>query len=219
MPSVIAVPDDSRVQDMVVLAQNLDLTRADPDYYALELGNAVLGGGFYSTRLSIDLRKNAGLVYSVGSMLQAGRTRGAYLIEYACDPANVSKAADIAVHEIKAMQTAPATPTSWCGSRRCSSGRFRWGNPVSTRSRTDSLDGSISTCPSTSPPSRARRYVELGASDVQAAFAKWMRPDDMVRVSRARHRSSAGRARMTAAACAGTKNAGMRPPQRGATPR
>jgi len=108
-PGTIAVPDDTRVQDIVVLAQNLGLTRADPDYYALELGSALLGGGFYSTRLSIDLRKNAGLVYSVSSMLQAGRTRGVYLIEYACDPDNVSKAADMAVREVKAMQTAPAT--------------------------------------------------------------------------------------------------------------
>ena len=97
-PSVVAVPDDSRVQDIVILAQNLALTRTDPDYYALELGNALLGGGFYSTRLSIDLRKNAGLVYSVGSMLQAGRTRGTYLIEYACDP--------------RKCHARP--PTSWC---------------------------------------------------------------------------------------------------------
>ncbi len=62
------MPDASRVQDRVVLAQNLALTRTDPDYYALELGNAVLGGSFYSSRLSIDLRKDAGLVYSVESI-------------------------------------------------------------------------------------------------------------------------------------------------------
>ena len=36
------------------------MKRSDPDYYALVLGNSVLGGGFYSARLSIDLRKNAG---------------------------------------------------------------------------------------------------------------------------------------------------------------
>src|SRR6185312_13018441 len=41
---VVAVPDSSRVQDIVVLAQTLPLTRSDPDYYPLELGNAVLGG-------------------------------------------------------------------------------------------------------------------------------------------------------------------------------
>ena len=50
-----AVPDASRVQDSVDLVHTLGLTRSDPDYYALSLGNAVLGGGFYSTRLSNDL--------------------------------------------------------------------------------------------------------------------------------------------------------------------
>jgi zinc protease len=45
-PSVAAVPNDSRVQDRVLLAETLQLRRSDPDYYALELGNHVLGGGF-----------------------------------------------------------------------------------------------------------------------------------------------------------------------------
>jgi len=39
-----AVPAASRVQDRGVLAQTLALTRSDPDYYALPLGHAVLGG-------------------------------------------------------------------------------------------------------------------------------------------------------------------------------
>src|SRR5207253_768832 len=56
-PGTVTVPDQSRVQDRVVLAQTLALTRSDPDYYPLQLGNAVLGGSFYATRLSIDLRK------------------------------------------------------------------------------------------------------------------------------------------------------------------
>jgi len=86
-PSTVAVPDASRVQDNVVLAQNLALRRSDPDYYPLELGSAVLGGGFYSTRLSIELRKNnrPGVL---GGLDTAGRrTRGAYFIQYACDSA------------------------------------------------------------------------------------------------------------------------------------
>jgi zinc protease len=182
-PGVIAVPDDSRVQDVVVLAQNLGLTRADPDYYALELGSALLGGGFYSTRLSIDLRKNAGLVYSVSSMLQAGRTRGAYLIEYACDPANVSKAADIAVHEVKAMQTAPATADELLRIKAMLIRQI----PLGESSVDEIAHGLVGRAdiglPLDEPTVAARRYVALGGNDVQAAFAKWMRPDDIVRVT------------------------------------
>jgi zinc protease len=33
------------------------------------------------------------------------------------------------------------------------------------------------------PTIAARRYVALGANDVQSAFAKWMRPSDMVRIT------------------------------------
>jgi zinc protease len=180
---VVAVPDDSRVQDVVVLAQNLTLTRTDPDYYALELGSALLGGGFYSTRLSIDLRKNAGLVYSVSSMLQAGRTRGAYLIEYACDPGNVSKAADIAVHEVKAMQTAPATADELLRIKAMLIRQI----PLGESSVDEIAHGLVGRAdiglPLDEPTVAARRYVALGGNDVQAAFAKWMRPDDMVRVT------------------------------------
>jgi zinc protease len=182
-PGTIAAPDDTRVQDFVVLAQNLGLTRADPDYYALELGSALLGGGFYSTRLSIDLRKNAGLVYSVSSMLQAGRTRGAYLIEYACDPVNVSKAADIAVREVKAMQTAPATPDELVRIKAMLIRQI----PLGESSVDEIAHGLVGRAdmglPLDEPTVAARRYVALGGNDVQAAFAKWMRPDDMVRVT------------------------------------
>ena len=42
-PSTAAVPNQSRIQDKVTLAETLGLTRSNPDYYALELGNHVLG--------------------------------------------------------------------------------------------------------------------------------------------------------------------------------
>ena len=57
-PSTTAVPDKSMIQEEVILAETLGLTRPHPDYYALELGNHVLGGAFYSTRLYQDLGRN-----------------------------------------------------------------------------------------------------------------------------------------------------------------
>ena len=64
-PSAVNVPDPERVQDQVTLAEQLKLNRFDPDYYPLQLGNHVLGGGFYATRLYHDLRQVNGLVYTV----------------------------------------------------------------------------------------------------------------------------------------------------------
>ena len=182
-PNTIAVPDASRVQDLVILAHNLALKRSDPDYYPLELGNAVLGGSFYATRLSIDLRKNAGLVYSVGSILQAGRTRGAYLVQYASDPQNVAKAANIVVRELTTMQTTPVGQDELVRVKALLLRQI----PLSEASVAGIAHGLLGRSdlglPLDEPTIAAHRYIDLGPEDVQAAFRKWIRPDDLVRVS------------------------------------
>ena len=181
--SSVAVPDESRVQDSVILTQTLALNRADADYYALQLGNSVLGGGFYSARLSIDLRKNAGLVYSVGSQLQVGRTRGNYYVQYASDPENVGKAAALVVNDIKAMQTAPVSEEELSLSKMLLLRQI----PLSEASIANIARGLIGRreldLPLDEPWRAARRTIDLTPADVQAAFKKWMRPDDLVRVT------------------------------------
>jgi zinc protease len=181
--ATVAVPDASRVQDEVVLAENLALTRHDPDYYAMQLGSAVLGGGFYSSRLSIHLRKEAGLVYSVGSSLQIGRTRGVYQIQFASDPKNVGKAAAMAVQDVKGLQDAPAGAEELLRTKALMLRRI----PLSEASIDGIAAGIISRedqdLPLDEPTLAARRYIALTAQDVQTVFKKWIRPADFVRVS------------------------------------
>ena len=110
--SITHVPDASRVQDKITLAETLQLTRTNADYYALQLGNHVLGGGFYATRLYRDLREKSGLVYFVDSVFNFGLTRGVYQVEYACDPPNVSKARAMILADLKDMQTKKVTPAN-----------------------------------------------------------------------------------------------------------
>jgi zinc protease len=182
-PDVVAVPDSSRVQDIVVLAQTLPLTRSNPDYFPLELGNAVLGGSFYSTRLSIALRKQSGLVYSVDSALEAGKTRSAYLVEYACDPPNVVKAAAMVRREIADMRRQPVGPEELLRVKELMVRQI----PLQ-ESSVDAIAGGIIGrvdlgLPLDEPTIAARHYIELGPAQIEAAFRKWMRPNDLVRVS------------------------------------
>lgn len=182
-PAIVAVPDASRVQDLVVIAQTLGLKRTDQDYYAVQLGDAVLGGGFYSTRLSNDLRKNGGLVYSVNSDLNTGKTRSVYLVQYACDPENVSKASNIIAKEIDTMRTSPATADEISRVKSLLVRQI----PLGEASVGDIASGYISRrdlgLPLNEPQIAAQRYIDLTAADVQAAFKKWLRPNDFVRIS------------------------------------
>ena len=182
-PGIVAVPDAARVQDNVVLAQNIAVTRSDPDYYALQLGSSVLGGGFYSTRLSIDLRKNAGLVYSVGSTLNSGKTRSTYLVQYACDPQNVAKASAMVVRDLKFMQTAPAGMDELARVKALLLRQIPLEESSIARIARGLTQRWDLDLPLDEPTLAAQRYIALGPADVQAAFQKWIRPDDLVRVS------------------------------------
>ncbi|HTT97641.1 MAG TPA: pitrilysin family protein [Rhizomicrobium sp.] len=182
-PGAIAVPDASRVQDSVILAHTLAINRADPDYYALQLGNSVLGGGFYSARLSIDLRKNAGLVYSVGSSFTIGRTRGTYAVQYASDPDKVIQAATLAVNDIKAMQSTPVSEAELSRSKMLLLRQI----PLGEDSIADIARGILARreldLPMDEPQRAAQKFIDLTPAEVQAAFKKWLRPDDLVRVT------------------------------------
>ena len=182
-PATTAVPDKSRVQDNVALAETLKLTRFSPDFYALQVGNHVLGGGFYATRLYQDLRENAGLVYYVGSSFSFGKTRTIYRVSYACDPPNVSKARAIIARDLKQMQSKPVS----AGELRQAKAMLLREIPLSESSVGRIAGGMIyrSTMglPLDEPVLSARRYVKITAPEVQKAFAKWIRPGDLVQVS------------------------------------
>src|SRR6202042_1528900 len=108
-PAAVAVADAEAVQDTVYLAEQLQLNRFDPDYYPLQLGTHVLGGGFYATRLYHDLRQVAGYVYTVDVALHASKTRASYNVSYGCDPENVSKARQLIERDLNQMRTEPVS--------------------------------------------------------------------------------------------------------------
>jgi len=179
----MTVPDRSRIQDEVSLVETLGLNRFNPDYYALQLGNHVLGGGFYATRLYRDLRENAGLVYFVASSFDVGQTRAVYRVNYACDPPNVSRVRAIVQRDLKAMQTTPVTEAEL---RNAKASLLRE-IPLS-ESSTDSIAMGLLArvnrdLPLDEPLRAARQYARLTAKAVTAAFAKWVRPQDLVQVT------------------------------------
>jgi len=182
-PATTVVPDTSRVQDQVMLAETVGLTRHDPDYYALELGNHVLGGGFFATRLYRDLREKTGLVYNVSSSFAVGKSRSIYMVAYACDPSNVAKARAIVVRNLHDMQTTPVDDATL---RQAKAMLLREAT-LAESSLAAIADGFLSRVdldlPLDEPTAAAHRYAALNAAQVQAAFAKWLRPADLVQVT------------------------------------
>ncbi len=182
-PFLAAVPDASRVQDQVTLAETIGITRSHPDYYKLTLGNHVLSGAFYASRLYHDLREQAGLVYTVESFIEARKTRSLFGVFFACDPPNVAKARAMVEHNLRAMQTAPVTQAELLQAKILLLRQL----PLSEAS-TDSIAGGMLArseegLPLDEPVRAAEQYLHLTSKQVQKAFAKWIRPAGFVQVT------------------------------------
>ncbi len=66
-------------QTQMFIAQ-LGIDRKDPDFAALSMGNQILGGGSFGTRLMSEVREKRGLTYGVYSGFTPMQVRGPFLI-------------------------------------------------------------------------------------------------------------------------------------------
>ncbi len=182
-PKITNVPDKSRVQDEVTLAQTLQLKRDKPDYYVLQLSNQILTREVFAARLYKDLRVNTGLVYYVHSYFNIGKTRSTFQVMYGCDPPNVFKAKSVIVRDLKDIQNSLVTDKEL---RRAQSAELRdvqlSESSVSSISR-GLLSRAIHQLPLDEPTIAAKHYLDIKPADIQDAYKKWIRPDDFVLVS------------------------------------
>uniref|UniRef100_UPI00403887B7 M16 family metallopeptidase n=1 Tax=Pseudomonas bambusae TaxID=3139142 RepID=UPI00403887B7 len=66
-------------QTHLMLAE-LGIDRADPDYAALSLGNSILGGGGFGSRLMTEVREKRGLTYGISSGFTPMQAQGPFII-------------------------------------------------------------------------------------------------------------------------------------------
>jgi zinc protease len=182
--SAATVPDSEAVQDSVTLAAQIDINRFDPDYYPLQLGNHVLGGGFYATRLYHDLRQVAGYVYNVDVGMEASKTRASYSVEYGCDPPNVSKAKALIIRDLDQMRTQNVSDAELHQAKALLLRSIPLGESSEEAVAGGLLGRAEIGLPLDEPIVAAKKYSALTADDVKAAFAKHIQPDNLVQIVR-----------------------------------
>jgi zinc protease len=182
--SSVHIPDPGATQDSVIIAEQLDLNRFDPDYYPLQLGNTILGGNSEGTRLYHDLRQTSGYVYNVDLDLDASETRAVYSIRYGSAQENTWKARALIQQDIGQMRTGEVSP----GELHQAKAFLLRQIPLSASSEEevaeDLLDRAETGLPLDEPIREVRKYLDVNASEIRAAFAKRIRPDDFVEVVR-----------------------------------
>ncbi len=176
----IDTPDASAVQDSVRMSEIVDVSRDEPVRYALELGNQVLGGGFYASWLYRDLRDKSGLVYTVGTNFKLDKHRGFYTVSFGADPDKVASARTMVLSDLKQMQSASVSDMDLQRAKGILLRRI----PLSESSFGD-IAGQLLTYSEwgwslDENTIAGQHYLSLTAQDVQRAYAKHIRIDGFV---------------------------------------
>ena len=180
--SYTVVPNAYASQDQVLMGQSLDINAHNPDRYALQLGNEVLGGNGFASRLMVDVRVKHGYAYGAGSGMSFDRSRSIFYAQYGSDPDKVKPVDGLIVKNIDEMRDTPVKPDELLNAKQA---RIR-SIPLEVSSvdaiARSLLEWSMKGEPLDEPMVAARHYLDLTAVQVQAAFKQYVKPANLVQV-------------------------------------
>jgi zinc protease len=175
--SDVFVADPVREQNEVVLAETLSLTYNDPDHYALTLGNDFLGGDSFASPLYRELRVRRGLVYSVGSSAEFGRTRSDFSLSFGASPDKVREATQLAVQVVRGMADTPMSDTELHLAKGQALRQIELSNQTVSAIADSWLGYSREGLTLDRLFVVARHYESLTGPEIQAAFRKYLDAD------------------------------------------
>jgi predicted Zn-dependent peptidase len=104
----------------------LALSYLDPDRYALDILNTVLGEGM-SSRLFLEIREQRGLAYDVHSYSSKHRDTGYFAVYMGVDPKKAEEAVDAALAELRQVAEQDVPDTELTKAKEFTKGRLRLG--------------------------------------------------------------------------------------------
>ncbi len=177
---VLRIPFDS-AQAHVLMGQP-GYPRSDPDFFALTLGNYILGGGGFVSRLTEEVREKRGLSYSVYSAFSPGRHAGAFTVGLQTRPDQAAQATEVARQVIAKFVAEGPTQTELQAAKDNLIGGF----PLLIDSNRKLL-GNLANIAWNDLPldyldTWTAQIAKVRAADVRAAFARKLQPDTMLTV-------------------------------------
>ncbi|MCR6479588.1 insulinase family protein [Variovorax sp. ZS18.2.2] len=156
--------------------------RKDPDHFALTLGNYVLGGGGFVSRLTNEVREKRGLTYSIYSGFAPGLDAGAFRIGFQTRPDQAEEAVKMS-REVLAKFVAEGPTES---ELKAAKDNLIGGFPLLLDSNRK-LIGNVANIAWHDLPldyldTWTTRMNAVTAADVKAAFARKLQPARMVTV-------------------------------------
>lgn len=180
-PVVKAIPFAS-AQAHVLIGQP-GYKRNDPDYFSLLVGNYVLGGGGFVSRLTDEVREKRGLSYSVYSYFAPGLHAGAFTIGLQTRPDQTAQAVKVARDVLAGYVAGGPTDVELKAAKDNLIGGF----PLLIDSNRKLLDNVANIAwydlPLDYLDTWTSRVQRVTAAEIKAAFGRKLQPERMVIVT------------------------------------
>ena len=180
--SYTVVPNAYASQDQVLMGQSLDINLHNPDRYALQLGNEVLGGNGFASRLMVDIRVKHGYAYGAGSGMQFDRSRSIFYVRYGSDPDKVKPVDGLVYKNLDEMRNTPVKADELLNAKQAQIRSIPLEVASVNAIARSLLNWSIKGEPLDEPMVAAQHYLDMTAAQVQDAFKKYVQPANLVQV-------------------------------------
>ncbi len=156
--------------------------RSDPDYFALTVGNYILGGGGFVSRLSEEVRQKRGLSYSVYSYFTPGLHAGAWTLGLQTRPDQAAQAVQVSRDVVRRFVAEGPTEAELKAAKDFMIGGFAL-RIDSNRKLLDNLANiAWYELPLDYLDTWTKQVEKVTAAQVKAAFGRKLQPDRMVTV-------------------------------------
>jgi zinc protease len=156
--------------------------RNDPDFLALLVGNHILGGGGFTSRLTHEVREKRGLTYGVTSHFAPGLHAGAFMIGLQTRPDQAAQALQVARDTL--VRYVADGPTA--AELRAAKDNLIGGFALRIDSNRKLLGNVVNIASNGLPLDYLEHWTErvqaLSAAQVRAAMQRKLQPDRMVTV-------------------------------------
>jgi zinc protease len=184
--TALSAPSDQRVpfdsaQAHVFIGQP-GYKRDDPDFFALTVGNYILGGGGFVSRLSTEVREKRGLSYSVYSYFAPGLHAGAFTLGLQTRPDQAAQAVQVSREVVSRFVVEGPTEAELKAAKDNLIGGFAL-RIDSNRKLLDNIAAvAWNNLPLDYLDTWTQQVEKVTVAGIKAAFARKLQPEKMVTV-------------------------------------
>ena len=156
--------------------------RSDPDHFPLIVGNYILGGSGFVSRLTAEVREKRGLVYGVSSSFSPGRHAGSFTVGFQTRPDQAAQALELARFVVKEFVAKGPTQAELQAAKDNLVGGFALGIDSNRKLLANLAGIAWNDLPLNYLDTWTQQIEKVSIVDVMAAFSRKLQPEKMVTV-------------------------------------